>query len=265
MEKQTKYNYKLLLTYDGSCYAGWQIQLNAVSIQALIEEAIYVLLHEKVTLIASGRTDAGVHALEQVAHFKTHKEIDFKRFLRALNGLLPRDIRILAIEAVPLSFHAQYDALSKIYHYHLHLDPVMNPFRRLYCYQILGHFDLNLLEQAAAIFVGTHDFTTFANQAHLGSAARNPIRTLQRLDVKKEEGGVRLEFESNGFLYKMVRNITGTLVEVARGKRPLHDIPLLFAERDRRKAGLAAPPKGLFLVKVNYTAITPYDSEGIYK
>lgn len=242
----------MTIAYDGSSYCGWQIQPNGTAIQAKIEEVLHTILRQSVKVIGAGRTDAGVHALGQVAHFLCDLEIDAFRFLVSANGLLPKEIRIKSIEPVPLDFHAQRSATAKIYHYHLCLDRFQSPFQRLYAYQVYGKIDLELLRQGALLFIGTHDFTSFANEAHTGAACTNAVRTITRLDIVEEEGGVRLEFEGDGFLYKMVRNIVGTLLEVAREKRPLSDIKKIFQQKDRRKAGAAVPPQGLFLVKVFY-------------
>lgn len=246
------HNYKIVIAYDGTAYSGWQIQPNGITIQELIEKSVETILRSHSSVIGSGRTDAGVHALAQTAHFKTPVEINTYRFLRSLNGLLPSDIRVLSIEEVSLDFHAQYSALSKIYHYHLYLDKIQDPFRRLYSYQIFDKIDLSLLREATNLFKGTHDFTSFANEHHTGTASHDPVRTLYRLDIFDEKGGLRLEFEGDGFLYKMVRNIVGVLVEVAAGKRALNEIPLIFEAKDRKKAGRAVPPHGLFLVEVKY-------------
>lgn len=245
-------NYKLTIAYDGTHYHGWQIQPNGTSIQEKIQDALKTALRNEVQVIGSGRTDAGVHALGQVAHFKYDSEIDIYRLLASLNGLLPLDIRIKKIESVPLDFHAQYSALGKIYHYHLHLEQILNPFFRLYSLHVRERINLDLLKKASEHFLGTHDFTSFANEAHSGCAANDPIRTLKRLDIIPENGGIRLEFEADGFLYKMVRNIVGTLLEIASGKRSIEEIPFIFEAKDRRKAGKAAAPHGLFLVEVHY-------------
>lgn len=245
--------YKLTLTYDGTCYGGWQIQPNAPSIQQHLQEALRIFLNgESVVVIGSGRTDAGVHALNQVAHFKIPNEVTPNRLMLAFNGLLPHDIRVKKVEIAPLEFHAQYSAVSKEYHYQLFLERVMDPFRRLYCWHMLRKLDLSLLKEAATLFIGKHDFTSFANESHTGPAYHDPIRTIYRLDVCPAERGLRLEFEGDGFLYKMVRNIVGTLVDVASGRLHPHDILSIFEAKDRRKAGCAAPPSGLFLVSVNY-------------
>lgn len=244
--------YKLIIAYDGTRYSGWQVQPHDTSIQQTIQEAIGIILRQPISLIGSGRTDAGVHALGQVAHFKYETSIDLFRFLHSLNGLLPRDIRVKSIELANADFHAQHSAIGKIYHYHIYLDHIMDPFRRLYCWHLHHKLDRNLLSQAASQCIGKHDFTSFANEAHAGSAAKDPVRTLMRLDIVEEPGGLRLEFEADGFLYKMVRNIVGTIVEVAVGKKSLDDIATIFEGRDRRLAGSAAPPEGLFLVHVEY-------------
>ncbi len=244
--------YKLTIAYDGTAYSGWQIQNNAVSIQSLIEEALATILRTPTPVVASGRTDAGVHAKAQVAHFICETTPDLKKLQLSLNGILPDDIRILSIQEAAPDFHARYGAVSKEYHYHIHLERTTDPFKRLYAYHDYSPLDLEKMKQAASCFVGTHDFTTFANEASKGSAAKDPVRTITRLDICQEPGGIRLEFEGDGFLYKMVRNITGTLLDVARGKISVESIPQLFEAKNRSLASPAAPSRGLFLVKVNY-------------
>lgn len=244
--------YKLTIAYDGTAYGGWQVQNNSTAIQTLIEHALKTTLRQEIRIIGSGRTDAGVHALAQVAHFTYTAPFDLFRLRLSLNALLPEDIRICTIEPVPEDFHARFSARSKEYHYHLHLDRVLDPFKRRYSAHILHPVDLHLLEETSRAFVGKHDFTSFANTTEDGTAASDAVRTLFRLDVVPEPGGCRLEFEGDGFLYKMVRNITGTLLDVAAGNFQPDDIPKIFAAKDRRAAGRAAPPEGLFLIKVSY-------------
>lgn len=246
------HNYKLLIAYDGTQYSGWQIQPNGLSIQELIETELSRILQLPAKIVGSGRTDAGVHALGQVAHCLLPLQFDCQRVKHSLNSLLPPDIRILSLEEGQPDFHAQYSALGKIYRYHLFLDPVLNPFRRLYCWHIRTPFDLERLQKATSYFLGTHDFTSFANEAHRGVAAHDPVRNIKRIDIVEEEGGIYLEFEADGFLYKMVRNMVGTLVEVALGKLDPHCIPHLLQAKDRTQVGLAAPPQGLFLTRVIY-------------
>lgn len=247
-----KMKYKLLIAYDGTHYGGWQRQSNSPCIQAFIEDVLKRILQKPITLIGSGRTDAGVHALAQVAHFSCDAAIPLEKTLASLNALLPADIRILSLEPVSDSFHARYSATGKIYHYRLHLGATIDPFKRRYAYHVPHSVDTQLLKKAATYFVGTHDFSAFANKASQGSAANNAVRTLFRLDIVEEEGGLRLEFEGNGFLYKMVRNIVGTLLDVCANKIALHNIPELIQLKDRKKTGRAAPPHGLHLIAVYY-------------
>lgn len=250
--KRPNYNYKLTISYDGTNYCGWQVQPNGVTIQEKLQEALKIYLKKEIHIVGSGRTDSGVHALAQIANFWSEDEVDVFRLQGGLNGILPNDIRVGSIESAPINFHAQYSALGKIYHYHIHLDRVMDPFRRLYAWHLPVLMDLQVLAEAARLFVGTHDFSSFANESHRGSASHDPVRTMKRLDVVPVEGGIRLEFEADGFLYKMVRNIVGLLVKVGSKRRPIEDIEKLFQVQDRRLADIAAPPQGLFLVKVHY-------------
>lgn len=244
--------YKLTLSYDGTNYCGWQVQAQKTSIQALVQRALQTALRHPLDLTGSGRTDSGVHAKGQTAHFDTPIPITPLKLRLSLNALLPPDIRILLIEPASPTFHARYSAQSKIYHYYLHLDRIQDPFTRLYRTPIFKRLDLPLLCEAANQFLGTHDFTSFANEPQRGSVAHDPIRTLTRLDAIAIPQGIRLEFQADGFLYKMVRNIAGTLLECAAGKIPPSQIPLILAAKDRRKAFATAPPQGLFLIEVIY-------------
>lgn len=251
---QLPYTTRLLIAYEGTSFSGWQIQPNSISIQFLLEQALAAVLRFSVRLIGSGRTDAGVHAFGQVAHFR-HPDpiIHPNKLLHALNALLPATIRVLDVAPTHRDFHAQHDALGKIYHYTLQLGRVPDPFFERYALQLNGPLNLSLIHQALPFFIGTHDFTSFANEAHRGSAQKDPIRTLSRLDlVFCGEERWRLEFEGNGFLYKMVRNIMGTLLDIGQGKRRAESIPALFAARDRRCAAMAAPAHGLCLIEVLY-------------
>jgi tRNA pseudouridine38-40 synthase len=250
------HTYKMTIAYDGTEYGGWQIQNNSTTIQALIQDALHTVLRGPLSVIASGRTDAGVHALKQVAHFKCSKLLDTSKTLTSINALLPKDIRILSLESAPPSFHARFSARSKIYHYYLYLDPVLDPFLRRYTYRPGHTVDLSLLKEALHYFIGTHDFTSFANVKVIGSNNERTIHRLELLDEgpwgQNSNKVVCLSFEGNGFLYKMVRNIVGTLLDVCAGKLYVNDIPKLFAACDRRAAGRAAPPQALFLIEVNY-------------
>jgi len=244
--------YRMIIAYDGSEFSGWQIQPDACSIQGELERSLYQITHESVRILGAGRTDAGVHAYGQVAHFQLQHSYDLVRLLRGLNGVLPASIRVLRIEEVPLDFHAQRLAQKKEYHYCICLRPVLLPFERLYMWHCRRTLDLSLLSQATRYFIGKKDFAAFANARGHGNVPKTTERILYRLDVRETVYGLRLEFEGNGFLYKMVRNITSMLIAVAGGKRDIEDIPLLFASRDRRQGESVAPPHGLFLMNIRY-------------
>ncbi len=244
--------YKLLISYDGTSFAGWQVQNNATAIQPLIQRALQTFFRHPIDLTGSGRTDAGVHAMGQVAHFDTEIPFAREKLLLSLNALLPPTIRTRHVIPVAPDFHARYKAKSKIYHYHLHLDPILDPFSRLYAYHVGVPLDLDRMQKAIPYFLGTHDFTSFANQPHRGTASYDPIRTLYRLECIAQKGGVRLEFQADGFLYKMVRNITGLLLDIGWGRCLAEAIPDILNARDRKKAGTSAPPHGLFLMEVLY-------------
>ncbi|MBI5346301.1 MAG: tRNA pseudouridine(38-40) synthase TruA [Chlamydiae bacterium] len=244
--------YKMTLSYDGTNYCGWQIQKDRKSIQHLIQDFLKMILSEDIELIGASRTDAGVHALEQVAHFLTSKEIDASRIVYSLNGLLAKDIRINKIEREKPSFHARYSAIGKIYHYNICLSYYQNPINRFYSLHVRRKLDMELLKTAAKFFIGTHDFTSFANKSDEGAAKRNPIKTIKRIDIIETIDGIRLEFEGDGFLYKMIRNIVGTILDIASKKIALENLNKILLAKDRKLAGKTAPALGLFLVKVIY-------------
>lgn len=250
------FTYRLTVAYNGLRYLGWQVQPQGTTIQSALTEALEKICQEPVSVIGSGRTDSGVHAKGQVAHFRSHKEFDPKKLLRALNGLLPHDIRILEAVSAPANFHALYTAKSKEYHYHLWTDPIADPFLYPFRWHVRRPLDLERLKEGAAKLVGTHDFSALANENDKGAAGRGAVRTLSMCQIVEQEGGLRIELASNGFLYKMVRNIVGTLVNGAyvNSNRPwyIDNLDTILASKDRRKAGRAAPPQGLFLVSVRY-------------
>lgn len=244
--------YKLTIAYDGTEYSGWQVQPNAVTIQEVLEEKLQILTKVRTPITGAGRTDAGVHAIGQVGHFKSEQALDTGLLRLSLNGLLPKDIRIMEVEEVPLDFHARYSATNKIYHYHLNLGPVQDPFERPYSWNVTNPLNFEAMEQAISYLIGTHDFSAYANEASQGAAKKNPVRTIKRISIVPERVGVRLEFEGESFLYKMVRNLTGTLIEVAKGKRTPEEVKEILESKDRKRAGRAAPAKGLFLYRIDY-------------
>lgn len=243
----------MTIAYDGTNYSGWQIQPRAISIQATLEDALRTFLRQDLHLIGAGRTDAGVHALGQVAHFSSQQEINTFRFMTSVNSLLPNEIRVLSIEKVSQEFHAQYSAVGKIYHYFLTVGENRDPFSRDYRFHLPYNVDLQLLHEAAQLVVGKHDFCAFANVSSEGVASYDSIRNIKRIELVCEGGSkMHLEFEGDGFLYKMVRNLVGTFLEVATKKRSLSDISEILLSRDRRRAGKTAPAHGLFLMQVLY-------------
>lgn len=242
----------MVVAYDGTGFSGWQVQTKDESIQGMIEKALATITREQTRVIGAGRTDAGVHALGQVAHFRIAEHIDEEAVKRSLNGLLPPSIRILELASAPNHFHAQMSAIGKEYHYHICCNDIVLPFDRSYTWHYRRHVDIDLLERAARRFLGEHDFLGYANTPGHGCIKKTSVRTIRRLDVVRTATGLRLEFEGNGFLYKMVRNITGMLVSIASSKRPLSDIDDVFLSRDRRRAAPPAPAQGLFLIRVSY-------------
>jgi tRNA pseudouridine38-40 synthase len=246
-------NYKLILAYDGTHYCGWQIQIGAPTIQEQLQNALSTITREPVHCTGAGRTDAGVHAQCQVAHMRLSTQLSPARLLRSVNCLLPPDIRCLSIELAPDDFHARKSARTKTYRYRIQTSPVHHPLERHTSLHVRTPLNLSAIQQAAQQFIGTHDFTTFANSPTEGAVARGAIRTLLRCDVVPEPGGFTIEVEGTGFLYKMVRNMVGTLLAIGRG-HPL-SIPTLLAQRDRRAAPAAVSPHGLTLVRVSYDTV----------
>jgi tRNA pseudouridine38-40 synthase len=241
--------YKLTISYDGTAYAGWQIQKNKNTIQEEIQKALKTILREDITIVASGRTDTKVHALGQVAHCSTKSDLNLKKILYSLNSILPSDIKIIDAEEVDLNFHARFSAKSKIYQYHIATKTT--PFTR-YAYVLNRRVDLTILKKAIEFLIGKHDFRSFANKQNKGPSKNKPIKNLKRIDVIEKDDLLILEFEADGFLYKMVRNISQTLIDIATKKIPLSSIETILNSKDRKNASSPAEPQGLFLVKVIY-------------
>ena len=243
-------NIKLLIEYDGTNYHGWQVQLNAVSIQETIEEKLRIITQKKTNVIASGRTDAGVHAMGQVAHFFTESQLDLSNIQRGLNSLLPPDIAIKEIDEVPEVFHSRYSAKSKVYRYIILNQVFPSPLYRNFSWFIPLDLDISEMNKAIQCLIGRHDFSSFKAP---GCNSRNPIREVHIASVyMNPKGLIVFEIEANGFLKQMVRNMVGTMVDVGKRKVSPKEFKKIFRSRDRKKAGVTAPPQGLFLVKVKY-------------
>jgi tRNA pseudouridine38-40 synthase len=249
-------NFKLTIAYDGTDFHGWQFQANKPTIQGEIVAVLRRLTQENILLLGAGRTDAGVHALGQVANFRTQSPLSAAEFQRALNALLPPTIRIVDAEEEGPDFNARWSAKGKIYRYRLYRGKVVPPLLWRYVLHYPFPLDEDAMKAAAAHFVGVHDFTSFA--ASTGSEdddkERNMVREIFSTDLTRTEDNQELWFTVHGrsFLRYMVRKMVGTLLEVGRGKLSPGDIENLFTQKDRSKSGPTAPPQGLFMLTVAY-------------
>jgi tRNA pseudouridine38-40 synthase len=247
---ETMRTIKLIIEYDGTNYLGWQVQAKGPTIQGVIEEKLALLTRESVRLVGSGRTDSGVHAFEQVAHFKTKNGMDLHSIQRALNSLLPHDIVIKEIEEAGEGFHARKQARSKVYEYRIFNQPIRSAFHRGYAWHIPQRLDWKKIREATHKLVGEHDFSSFRST---GTPTKTAARKIFRAEWRRgRDGLVRFEIEGSGFLKQMVRAIVGTLVEVGRGKISPEEFQDILESKDRKKAGSTAPAHGLFLKEVKY-------------
>lgn len=242
-------NIKLIIEYDGTNYAGWQKQKNAVTIQQKLEESILKLTGESVEIIGSSRTDAGVHAKGFVANFKTESSIPARSFREALNSKLPKDIVILESEEVPLDFHARYSSIGKLYSYTIinRVQPLA--IGRDYVYHYKKQLNFEAMKEACEYFIGKHDFSAFKST---GSSVKTSIRTVKRAFLNKDDYKLIFYVEADGFLYNMVRIMVGTLIDVGIGKIRPEDIKAIIQSKDRNRAGKTVPASGLCLEFVYY-------------
>jgi len=242
----------LTISYDGTNYAGWQRQQNAIAVQQRLEEALSALLAQSITTKAASRTDAGVHALGQRAAFFTDNlPIPLDKLPQVINGYLPPDISVTAAEAVPDSFNPRFDAIYKTYVYQIYNAPIPNPLLGRYSAFVPRHLDVEAMKKAATFIIGHHDFAAF--QA-TGSSAKTTVREIFDFNVVKQSSGlINLTITGGGFLYNMVRIIAGTLMYVGLEKLPATAIPDIIQSRDRTRAGKTMPPEGLILLEVGYT------------
>ena len=270
-------NIRLRIAYDGTQYAGWQIQPEHPTVQGVLEEAVRKLTGEEVRMLSAGRTDAGVHALGQVANFITESRIPADRWRPALQDKLPADIVILESDEVPQDFHATFWAKSKRYRYLIYNNLIDDPFLSRYTWRISQPLDVDAMNAAAQVLVGTHDFRSF--ESHWPNKATS-VRTVSHLSLRRHAGWnlwapepqhvvgangsaatanaqlpfISLEIEADGFLYNMVRAITGTLVNVGRGTWTAEDVRRVLVEQDRSRAGGTAPACGLYMACVHYAS-----------
>eukprot|EP00871_Galdieria_phlegrea_P006036 jgi/Galph1/91/GphlegSOOS_G4832.1 len=253
--------YRIKVAYDGSDFKGWQFQYEYRSVQGVLEKALSRRLDKTIRVVGAGRTDSGVHSRGQVAHFDHDRIEDLENLEFTLNRMLDRDVRIYDLQLADTScldpsrkWHAMYSAKGKLYVYRFSIAKEMDPLERRFRYHCYYPCDLSLLQEGAQIFIGTHDFSSFCSRAGKNEAVeRNPYRTIRRIDLIKEtDFNYRLEFELNGALYRMVRNITSALFTAACGCRSINEIRDILYSKDRKRAPKAAPPHGLCLEKVFY-------------
>ncbi len=243
-------NFKMIVEYDGTAYCGWQRQENGLSIQQVLEEAIELITGEKVSVIGSGRTDAGVHALNQAAHFKSNSSLPLDNIYRGLNSVLPKDIVIKEMEEVPEDFHALRDVKSKVYVYKICNQRLRPAIGRNYFWHVRYPLNMEFMREATKYIIGTHDFSSFCAA---NTQVKDRVRTILDIDIKKnEEGIIEVNVVAHGFLKYMVRNIVGTLVEIGRGKWEPEEMKRILESKDRKIAGATAPAYALFLKEVKY-------------
>ena len=242
-------NIKLTIEYGGTNYCGWQSQINGPSIQDFVEKALKGFLHERVKIIGAARTDSGVHAKGQVANFKTTSKLPLRKIKKALNGNLPKDISVTAIGRVTEDFNAQFSAKGKLYRYRICNREERNPFFDRFSIHIPRKLDIITMRKGTRPLLGRHDFSSFKGSK---GVTRTQVRTIKKLSIKRKNNFIIINIEANGFLYNMVRNIVGTLIEIGRAKVKPASMKKILSARDRSKAGPTAPAKGLALIKVIY-------------
>jgi tRNA pseudouridine38-40 synthase len=245
-------NLRLLVAYDGSAFAGWQRQEGFASVQQSLEEAVAQVTGEKVTVHGAGRTDAGVHALGQVAHFRSATSLPDERILHALNAHLPPSVTVRGVSTAAPDFHARFSARGKRYVYRLVATPLRPPLARELIAWIPYRLDVARMRQGAAYLVGEHDFASFATEPRRPRAST--VRRVQHLHLVSRRERVDLFIQGDGFLYNMVRAVAGSLIEVGRGKREPAWIRDVLEAKDRKRGGPTAPPQGLYLLRVLYGA-----------
>ena len=240
-------NYRLVIGYDGTDFRGWQRQPDGRTVQGVLEEAVFKVTRKRTVVHGAGRTDAGVHALGQVAGFRGVFKLTDEVLFRALNAVLPADVRVFSLGEAPPGFHARRSARSKLYRYRIVHAPQASPLDRRYVLHWPYPLKLGAMREAARLFVRTADFTAFSSNRD-----RSPVRTVTRSELRRSGDEIVYTVEAQGFLRYMVRTIVGTLLEVGRGRIRPADIEEIFGNRDRSLAGPTAPARGLTLVRVDY-------------
>ncbi|MFP9127547.1 tRNA pseudouridine(38-40) synthase TruA [Niallia sp. BSM11] len=243
-------NYKMIIQYDGGRYRGWQRLGNGdSSIQGKIENVLTEMAGEEVQIIGCSRTDAGVHAMEQIANFKIKTSMSELQIKTYLNKYLPNDISVLHLETVPDRFHARYNAKDKTYLYKIWNEEHTNPFMRKYSMHVDQKLDISKMKEAASHFLGSHDFTAYSNAK---SKKKSMVREIYAISIEKENGFLHIRVRGDGFLYNMVRKIVGTLIEVGLNTIKPDQIPAIIESKERVQTGLMAEAAGLYLEKVEF-------------
>ena len=245
-------NLKITLQYDGSEYVGWQRQPNGTSIQGLLEAALQPIDGQPVTVHGAGRTDAGVHAIAQVASVQLTASLDPATLARALNAVLPADVRVLAVDEAPAEFHARFSATAKTYEYRIVNAPFVSAFLHRYAWQVAPPLDVALMRRSSNVLVGHHDFAAFQGAGAEVHTTERTIRSIEWQDGHGFNLPIVMRISGNGFLRHMVRTIVGTLVEIGSGRWEPERLVQALESRDRTRAGPTAPARGLFLVNVEY-------------
>lgn len=242
-------NHKITLMYNGANYGGWQVQKNADTVQEETQKAFSTILRQPVSLIGASRTDAGVHALNYVANAFFHTDLDARRILSGVNALLPEDIRVKAIEPCDETFHARYCAKSKTYVYMIDTSVYGDVFKKPYVWRFRYPLNFENMQKCTPFFLGKHDFSAFMSK---GGQAKTFEREIYECVLTKQDDLISMKIRGNGFLYNMVRIITGTLVSVGRGFLRWEDMEQIILSKERGRAGITAPPEGLMLYDIEY-------------
>lgn len=244
---------RLTLEYDGSDFSGWQFQPDRRTVQGVLEESLYKVTQERIRVVGAGRTDAGVHARGQVAHVDTQTRLRPAELQKALNAVLPEDLAVRDAHETTPEFHARHDAKSKRYVYRIWNGSQRSPVRRHDHWHVWGSLDPEAMQQASVPLLGEHDFSAFVGAMDGAPSAPNPVRTLDAINISSTPHSLQIEVQGRSFLRYMVRNLTGLLVEIGRGRRPVEDSARVLESRDRTRGAPMAPAKGLCLEQIVYS------------
>lgn len=242
-------NHKITLMYKGTCFSGWQVQKNAKTVQEEVQKAFSVILRQPIELVGASRTDAGVHAANYVAHAIFDTDIDNERILLGVNAILPEDIKVKSIENCDDEFHSRYSAKSKTYIYRIDVSKYGDVFMAPYVWRYKYPLDYEEMKKCPEHFLGKHDFSAFMSK---GGQAKTFERTIYECSLTKENDMITMKIRGDGFLYNMVRIIAGTMLSVGKGAIKSSDIPDIILSKERKKAGITAPPEGLMLYEIEY-------------